>query len=138
QKRQQGTDHLKTMINGSLMFALFTLSCIGGLILIWRRHNPAWRRKAARDAGASAVAFYQEMLKKLESLGHKRELHQTPSEFAAQLAMPPVTEITRFYERTRFSNEMLSEDELLRISLLLRELSNGSRRARAVRFTKKV
>ncbi|MGH9840900.1 MAG: transglutaminase TgpA family protein [Blastocatellia bacterium] len=114
----------------SLMIALCAIGGLAGFVLVWRSQSRSWRRKARLDATASAIAFYQEMLHTLERAGHKREPHQTPAEFAAQLAMPGVTEITRHYERTRFGREQLHDDDITRIGLLLGELKKRSPRRR--------
>jgi hypothetical protein len=88
----------------------------------WRRYGRSWRRNARHDGAASAVAFYQEMLKALERAGHKRANHQTPTEYAEQLRMPAVAEITNIYQQVRFGDRTLGDDEIARVSLLLGEL----------------
>src|SRR5215813_1861691 len=93
----------------------------------WRRYGRSWRRSARHDAAASAVAFYQEMLRALEHAGHKRALHQTPAEYAEQLRAPAVSEITTIYQQVRFGDRILSDDDIARISLLLREVRRGLR-----------
>jgi protein-glutamine gamma-glutamyltransferase len=93
----------------------------------WRRYGRSWRRNARHDGAASAVAFYQEMLRALERAGHKRALHQTPGEYAEQLRMPAVAEITTIYQQVRFGDRTLGDDEIARVSLLLREVRRGSR-----------
>lgn len=93
----------------------------------WRRYGRSWRRNARHDAAASAVAFYQEMLRALERAGHKRAIHQTPAEYAEQLRMPEVAEITAIYQQVRFGDRILGDDEIARVSLLLREVRRGPR-----------
>jgi hypothetical protein len=93
----------------------------------WRRYGRSWRRNARHDAAASAVAFYQEMLRTLEHGGHKRAIHQTPAEYAEQLRMPAVAEITAIYQQVRFGDRTLGDDEIARVSLLLREVGRRSR-----------
>jgi protein-glutamine gamma-glutamyltransferase len=93
----------------------------------WRRYGRSWRRNARHDAAASAVAFYQQMLRTLEHAGHKRAIHQTPAEYAEQLRMPAVAEITAIYQQVRFGDRILGDDEIARISLLLREVGRRSR-----------
>jgi len=93
----------------------------------WRRYGRSWRRNARHDAAASAVAFYQQMLRTLEHAGHKRAIHQTPAEYAEQLRMPAVAEITAIYQQVRFGDRILGDDEIARVSLLLREVRRGSR-----------
>ncbi|MGH9836611.1 MAG: DUF4129 domain-containing protein, partial [Blastocatellia bacterium] len=96
----------------------------------WRRHGQSWRRKVKRDAPASAIAFYQEMLKTLERGGRRRDPDQTPTEFATRLRMPAVTEITNFYQQVRFGNQPLDDGEIARISVLLSELKRYGERQR--------
>jgi hypothetical protein len=93
----------------------------------WRRYGRSWRRSARHDGAASAVAFYQEMLRALERAGHKRALHQTPAEYAEQLRMPAVSEITAIYQQVRFGDRILGDDDIARVALLLREVRRGSR-----------
>src|SRR6266508_1333707 len=93
----------------------------------WRRYGRSWRRSARHDCAASAVAFYQEMLRALEHAGHKRALHQTPAEYAEQLRAPAVSEITAIYQQVRFGDRILSDDDIARVSLLLREVRRGLR-----------
>src|SRR5262245_15642420 len=91
----------------------------------WRRYGRSWRRSARHDASASAVTFYQKMLQALERAGHKRALHQTPTEYAEQLRAPAVSEITAIYQQVRFGDRILSDDDIARVSLLLREVRKG-------------
>jgi protein-glutamine gamma-glutamyltransferase len=93
----------------------------------WRRYGRSWRRTARHDGAASAVAFYQEMLRALDRSGHKRALYQTPAEYAEELRMPAVSEITAIYQQVRFGDRILGDDEVARVSLLLREVGRGSR-----------
>jgi hypothetical protein len=98
------------------------------LVFLWRKRWPSWRQRIRQDAAESAIKFYQEMLRLLERAGHKREPHQTPQEFAAQLAIPAVGEITRLYQRTRFGDELLSDAEASQVEALLRELKQQTKR----------
>jgi hypothetical protein len=88
----------------------------------WRRYGRSWRRNARQDGAAGAVAFYQETLRALERAGYKRAPHQTPAEYAEQLRMPAVTEITTIYQQVRFGAQTLGDDEIARVDLLLREV----------------
>ncbi len=102
--------------------ALLVLTLASIAVFFWRRHGQSWQRKVKRDAPASAIAFYQEMLKTLERGGRRRAPDQTPAEFAARWRMPAVTEITKLYQQVRFGNQPLDDDEIARISVLLSEL----------------
>jgi protein-glutamine gamma-glutamyltransferase len=110
-----------------LALSLFGLAALFAMAFVWRKHRMSWRVKIGNDATVSAVAFYQEMLRTLERRGYRREPHQTPQEFAARLAMPGVTEITRLYQRTRFGRESLTGDEVMRVETLMRELKEQAR-----------
>ncbi len=100
------------------------------VILSWRRYGRSWRRTARQDSAASAVAFYQEMLRALERAGHKRAIHQTPAEYAEQLRMPEVNEITSIYQRVRFGDQILGNDDIARIDLLLRDVKKKPAKSR--------
>jgi hypothetical protein len=91
-------------------------------VFSWRRYGRSWRRNGRYDGAASAVAFYQEMLKALERAGHKRDHHQTPAEYAQQLRIPAVAEITTIYQQVRFGDRSLGDVDVARVSSLLREL----------------
>jgi transglutaminase-like putative cysteine protease len=110
-----------------LTLSLFGLAALFAMAFVWHKHRTSWRRKIGNDATVSAVAFYQEMLRTLERRGYKRELHQTPQEFAARLAIPGVTEITRLYQRTRFGRESLTGEEVVRVETLMREMKEEGR-----------
>lgn len=120
--RKPQPDAVGRFINYPLFLSIIGLAGLIALVSIWRKRRSSWQWRIKRDASSSAIAFYQEMLRALERIGYKREPHQTPSEFAAQLAMPGVSEITNLYQRTRFGNEGLTAEEVTRISTLLREL----------------
>jgi len=107
--------------------ALSAVALIIAAAFSWRRYGRSWRRNARHDGAASAVAFYQEMLRALERAGHKRAHHQTPAEYAEELRMPAVAEITTIYQQARFGDRTLGNDEIARVSLLLREVRRESR-----------
>jgi hypothetical protein len=90
--------------------------------LLWWRYRRSWRARFKRDAAQSAIAFYQEMLNLLARAGQRRRPEQTPREFAAQVNRPNVTELTGLYQQARFSGVGLTEAEIARVGLLLREL----------------
>ncbi len=116
------SDSLSRYFTHPLMLSLIGLAGVAAIAFLWHRFSSSWRRRVKRDAQGSAIAFYRDMLKVLERAGYKREPQQTPSEFASQLAMPGVTEITRLYNRTRFGNVRLTDDEIQRVDTLLHEL----------------
>jgi transglutaminase-like putative cysteine protease len=104
------------------LWAFSVLALILAAAFSLRRYGRSWRRNARQDSAAGAVAFYQEALRALERAGHKRAPHQTPAEYAEQLRMPAVTEITTIYQQVRFGDRTLGDDEIARVSLLLREV----------------
>lgn len=101
--------------------SLCGLALLGVTGLIWYRRRRCWHR-VKMDSAASAVAFYQEMLRSLERGGRKRAPHQTPNEFAAELAIPAVSEITHLYQQTRFNQQRLTAQEVTRVKILLKTL----------------
>jgi protein-glutamine gamma-glutamyltransferase len=109
----------------ALALSVLALAIAGAIS--WRRYGKSWRKNGRQDSAAGAVAFYQEMLRALERLGHKRAPHQTPAEYAVQLRMPAVTEITTIYQQVRFSDRTLGDDEIARVDFLLREVRRRSR-----------
>ena len=109
---------------------LWTFSAVALILAAgfsWRRYARSWRRNARQDSAAGAVAFYQETLRALERAGYKRAHHQTPAEYAEQLRMPAVTEITTIYQQVRFGDRPLDDPEIARVDLLLREMRRGLR-----------
>jgi transglutaminase-like putative cysteine protease len=115
-----------TGLNYPLVTVLLGLALALAAFFSWRRYGKSWRRNGAQDSAASAVAFYQEMLQALERAGHKRPIHLTPAEYAQQLRMPIVTEITGLYQRARFGDQSLDGSEIGRVDSLLRELKKHS------------
>ncbi|MFN0109244.1 MAG: DUF3488 and DUF4129 domain-containing transglutaminase family protein [Blastocatellia bacterium] len=99
-----------------------------GLLLLQHKRFPFWKRTAKPTAAESAIRFYREMLNSLERTGHRRQPDQTPLEFAAQLAMPAVNELTQLYQRQRFSDATLTKEETVRIEMLLQDLKKDAKR----------
>jgi hypothetical protein len=108
---------------GALIVAILAVAAV-----FWRGHWQSWRRAIRRDAEESAIRFYQEMLRLLERAGYKRESHQTPQEFASQLAIPAVHQITTLYQRTRFGDQQLTEAEAAQVGSLLNDLKRLRRK----------
>jgi len=104
--------------------ALTLFACMGLVVagFVWRRRVLSWQRMLTRNRVRSAIAFYQQMLRALERAGLRRDPEQTPREFAASIDWPAVKELTRLYERARFSDEPLAETEVTRIGELLGEV----------------
>jgi protein-glutamine gamma-glutamyltransferase len=119
---------LRTAAADPAVLTLCAALALVGAAVVLRRRGRSWQRGLRRDAAASAVVFYQEMLDALERAGHKRLPDQTPQELARQLALPGVSEITRHYERVRFGGAQLSEAEVRQVASLLRELRRSKNR----------
>ena len=71
---------------------------------------------------ANIVEFYERMQKVLASKGFVRAEHQTPLEFAFALNMPEAVSITEKYNRVRFGEKDLSNDEAEEIENWLNSL----------------
>ncbi|HEV2705857.1 MAG TPA: DUF3488 and transglutaminase-like domain-containing protein [Pyrinomonadaceae bacterium] len=90
-----------------------------------RRGFVAFARRKPRadaDASASAVAFYERMLKALEARGLRRAAHQTPLEFALDTGVPEALQITQTYNSVRFGARRLSQTEAAEIEQTLRQM----------------
>ena len=105
------------------IFLVFVALCAIGLgAMEWRRWAKSWRRLARRDGPSSAVAFYHEMSRTLERSGIKRAPEATPREFARTVGLLEVEELTRKYEHARYSSTPLTQEEVTRISILLKSI----------------
>ncbi len=70
------------------------------------------------------VEFYERMQKILASKGFTRASHQTPLEFAFELNMPEAVKITEKYNRVRFGEKDLSNEETKQVENWLTSLEN--------------
>ena len=91
----------------------------------WRRGLQVWQRSA--EAEATRVEFYERLLRALEKQGIKRELYQTPLEFASALGASEAEAITDAYNRVRFGEQKLSEAEATQIESLLARIERSGR-----------
>jgi hypothetical protein len=66
------------------------------------------------------------MQKVLASKGFTREPHQTPLEFAYDLKIPEAVSITEKYNRVRFGEKNLSNEEAEEIEKWLKDLEKDS------------
>ncbi|HEX5702387.1 MAG TPA: transglutaminaseTgpA domain-containing protein [Pyrinomonadaceae bacterium] len=89
----------------------------------WRRGLTVWR--GANESEASRVEFYERLLKALEKQGIKRELYETPLEFASATGVNEARDITNAYNRVRFGEEKLSDAERSHIESLLARLEQS-------------
>src|SRR6266404_9356009 len=111
-----------------------TLGSLTGLVAIvfvtrrvrrfgWRRGLKVWR--AGSETEGTRIDFYERLLKALEKQGIKRELYQTPLEFAAAVSVNEAQAITNAYNRVRFGEEKLSESERTQIDDLLARIERS-------------
>jgi transglutaminase-like putative cysteine protease len=75
---------------------------------------------------ATVIEFYERMQTVLASKGFRREPHQTPLEFAYTIQMPEAVSLTEKYNRVRFGEKNLSNDEAKEIESWLENLENNS------------
>jgi protein-glutamine gamma-glutamyltransferase len=91
----------------------------------WSRGLRVWQ---SDEDETTFVDFYERLLRALEKQGIKRELYQTPLEFASSFGASEARTITDAYNRVRFGNHDLSRDEIERIAELLKRLEAGGDR----------
>jgi len=111
-----------------MLFSLLALSAAGLTLLLalrirrqgWRRGLKVWGFRAGTES--SRVDFYERLIALLEKRGIKRELYQTPMEFASSVGMNEAQAITNAYNRVRFGAEKLSAPDRTRIEQMLAEL----------------
>jgi transglutaminase-like putative cysteine protease len=126
-KEESGDLQIDSQYIQSIAIVALLLTAAIALIIWWRRRE-SWRWQMRRDQARSAIVFYQEMISALERAGHRRTPDATPREFASTLKWPEVDELTRFYERARYSRGSLTEDEVARIGALLGEIRLATKR----------
>ena len=104
---------------------------LGIVLLIWlsRKINKLkiWQNLFGwlkRKNEATIIEFYERMQKVLASKGLHREPHQTPLEFAFALNMPEAVRITEKYNRVRFGEKDLSNNEAIEVENWLKQLEN--------------
>jgi hypothetical protein len=85
-----------------------------------RRGLKIWQ--GVEESEATRVEFYERLLKALEKQGIKRELYETPLEFASAVGVNEARAITNAYNRVRFGEEKLSDAERIHIESLLARL----------------
>lgn len=86
----------------------------------WRRGLKVWR--VDENEQFITVDFYQRLVRLFEKQGIKRELYQTPLEFAATLGATEAHLITNAYNRVRYGAEELSDSDMKQIDSLLRRI----------------
>lgn len=114
-------------------FAYLIAAIIGIFLLafIYRKikNLSIWRNisnRLQRTKNATIVEFYERMQAVLANQGFVRAAHQTPLEFAAALEMPEAVRITEKYNRVRFGEKNLSNEEASEIEKWLKNLESQS------------
>jgi len=111
------------------LIVLASLTGLFGLAFFSRRvHRFGWsgglRVWQSDEIEATRVEFYERLLKALEKQGIKRELFQTPLEFASSIGANEAHAITNAYNRVRFGAEELTKSEQTQIEELLARIEN--------------
>ena len=113
------------MIGAGSLFGLLALVFLTRRIqrLGWQRGIRVWRTAEADQT--TRVDFYNRLLKALEKQGSRREIYQTPTEFASVCGSAEAATITNVYNRVRFGNAQLSAVERSEIEKALARLEKG-------------
>ncbi len=90
---------------------------------IWEKLRSIWRRKNEK----TVVEFYERMQKALAKKGFRREVSETPLEFAFALEIAEAVSITEKYHQVRFGEKTLTEEEAKNIENWLRSLENNEK-----------
>lgn len=105
------------------------------LLLIWLfnllRKSEALRRilsRFGRRRNPTIVEFYERLQRLLSERGFERQASQTPLEFAYAVGMSEAVKITEKYNRVRFGERRLSNDEADEIESWLERLKATSER----------
>ncbi len=109
------------------LIVIGSLTGLFGIALLSRRvHRFGWGRGLrvwqSGEGDATVVEFYERLLKALEKQGIKRELYQTPLEFASSVGATEAQAITNAYNRVRFGAGELSLAEQRQIEELLAQI----------------
>ena len=83
----------------------------------WQRGLKVWQTGPQNET--TRIDFYERLLRALEKQGIKRELYQTPLEFASTVGVNEARAITNAYNRVRFGNDQLSDSDRTQIEGLL-------------------
>jgi transglutaminase-like putative cysteine protease len=102
-------------------------------LLTRRVHRLGWRKglrvwHTGGDEETTRVDFYNRLLRALEKQGIRRELYQTPLEFASACESSEAAAITKIYNRVRFGNEPLTTSDHSQVEAALARLEKDNRR----------
>ncbi len=133
-KQARGDEGLQSSVKAIGFGALYVAATVLGIfLLVWLYRKivelAVWRKLfdwARRKNETTIVEFYEQMQKVLAVKGFTRAAHQTPLEFAFALNMPEAVKITEKYNRVRFGEKNLSNDEAREIENWLSELKGNS------------
>ena len=131
-KFAQARGALPALIGPILLGAMSLFGLMATVLLTRRVQRFGWRRglkvwQGGNESEASRVDFYERLLKALEKQGIKRELYETPLEFASAIGVNEARDITNAYNRVRFGEQKLSEAERTQIEGLLARIENSQR-----------
>jgi len=131
-KFEQMRAALPSLIRPILVSAASLFGLMAAILLTRRVRRFGWRRglrvwQGGDESEATRVEFYERLLKALERQGIKRELYETPLEFASAVGVNEASAITNAYNRVRFGEEELSEPERTQIENLLAQIENRRR-----------
>lgn len=115
-KGEKGIGGSIVAIAWAIAIVAFGLALIGLVVWLSRKvvKSKFWLHLRGRIFGsrqASAVEFYERMLRILEGKGLTREPQQTPLEFAVSVGMSEVVTVTHVYNRVRFGQVSLSRED---------------------------
>ncbi len=91
----------------------------------WRRGLKIWQTGSSE---ISSVEFYERLLRALAKQGIKRELYETPLEFASATGVSEARAITNAYNRVRFGEKKLTDAERTQIESLLARIESSRRK----------
>ncbi len=115
----------------AIMVALMVVLCgyviVSVLYLLAVRLRQEWRARRA-DRRSSEEEFYHRFCGRMAHLGLQRKRHQTPAEFAAELArryplLSDAATLVEAYYEVSFGRRHLSADQRSRIEAFLKELA---------------
>lgn len=129
-KEVRGDKGLQSSARAVALGIGYLLTAILGIIFIVRLYRKIinlaiWQKILAwlkQKNETTIVEFYERMQKVLASRGFTRQSHQTPLEFAFALNMPEAVKITEKYNRVRFGEKRLSDEEAREIENWLKNL----------------
>ena len=129
-KEVRGDNGLRTSAVAVAFAIGYLIAAILGIFfLVWLyrkiRRLDAWQKFYTRIKNKNEqniVEFYERMQKVLTIKGFTRAPYQTPLEFAFALKMPEAVSITEKYNRVRFGEKNLSNDEVVEIERWLKSL----------------